>query len=114
MAPTITMKFRHAYNIVRVLGGLPWDTPRSWWSAESTDIGGVTGHYVLILDLVISAILLHNPTITAITITIKVRHAYNFAMVLGGWPCDTPRSWWSAEWTDIGGVTGRYVLIWTW
>jgi hypothetical protein len=66
------------------------------------------------LDLVISEILLHNPTITALTITIKVRHAYNFVMVLGGWPCDTLRSWWSAEWTDIGGVTGHYVLTWTW
>jgi hypothetical protein len=48
MALNITMKFRHAYNIVRVLGGCPWDTPRSWWFAESTDIGGVRGHYVLI------------------------------------------------------------------
>jgi hypothetical protein len=48
MALTTTMKVRHAYNIVRVLGGWPWDTPWSLWSAEWTDIGRVAGHYVLI------------------------------------------------------------------
>jgi hypothetical protein len=46
MTHTITMKFRHAYIIVRVLGGWQWDTPQSRFFAELTDIDGVMGHYV--------------------------------------------------------------------
>jgi hypothetical protein len=65
------------------------------------------------LDLVISAIPLDNLTLMALTITMKFRHAYNIVRVLGGCPRDTPRSWWFAKWTDIGGVVGHYVHIWT-
>jgi hypothetical protein len=114
MALTITMKLRHAYNIVQVLGGCPWDTPRSWWFAESTDIGREAGHYVLFSDLVISVFPPHNPNLMAPTITMKFRHAYNIVWVLGGCPQDTPRSWWFTESTDIGGVTGHYVPVLTW
>jgi hypothetical protein len=66
------------------------------------------------LDMVISAIPLDNLTLMALNITKKFLHAYNIVRVLGGCPLDTPRSWWFAESTDIGGVAGHYVLIWTW
>jgi hypothetical protein len=111
MALNVTMKFLHAYNIDRVLGGWPCVTPRSWWFAESIDICGVTGHSVLIWNLVISAIPLNNFSLMALATTMKFRHAYNIVRVLDGCPRATPRSWWLAEWTDIGGVTGHYVLI---
>jgi hypothetical protein len=57
---------------------------------------------------------LQNPTIMAVAIAINVRSAYHIHMVLGGWVWDTPRSWWIAQSTDIGGVTGHFVLIGTW
>jgi hypothetical protein len=61
----------------------------------------------------ISAIPLDNPTLIALTITIKVRHAYSIVVVLGGWAWDNHRSWWFAESTHIGLVSGPYVPIWT-
>jgi hypothetical protein len=66
------------------------------------------------LDLVISAFPPHNLTLMALNLTMKFLHAYNIDRVLGGWPCDTPRSLWFSEWADIGGVKGHYVPIWTW
>jgi hypothetical protein len=65
------------------------------------------------LDLVISAFPPHNPNVMALTITMKFRNAYNIVWVLGGRPWDTSWLWWFSESTDIGGVTGHYVLIWT-
>jgi hypothetical protein len=44
------------------------------------------------LDLVISAIPNNKLTLMALNITMKFRQAYNIVRVLGGWPCDTPRS----------------------
>jgi hypothetical protein len=69
------------------------------------------GTFFSVLDLVIRPIPLHNHTITALTITIKVLHAYNIVQLLGGCRWDPPRSWWFAESTDIGGLAGHCVTI---
>jgi hypothetical protein len=63
------------------------------------------------LDLAITAIPLHILNVTADTIPIKVRHAYNIIGVSCVWSGDTTQSWWFAELINIGGVMGHQVLI---
>jgi hypothetical protein len=59
-------------------------------------------------------ICLHNHTIIVDVIAMNIRNAFKIHVALGGWSWNNPRSWWIGEATNIGGVTGHSVLIWTW